>query len=268
MFSIAEQQTRFRAALAEQPIFDCNVWYDPLCEEGFVPYDSLDAMLADCEAHGIGGGIVTDRQAAVLDNYTGNARLEKWLAGRKNWYGCMVLTPDVSFLGAERYIRDRQAAGFRAAAMFPRTFEHSMQPFAVGELLDILQRERIPLMLWHDQVGWDTVDALCSRYPQLPVILRAHTVKFLYYARQYLALLRTHDHLYMESHNLVLPRELETIWALTGKMHVLYGSYMPAANPDFASYRVLNADIPPAARDAILFGNAAALFGLGKEDAK
>ena len=110
MFSIAEQQARYRAALAEQPIFDCNVWYDPLCEEGFVPYDSLDAMLADCEAHGIDGGIVTDRQAAVLDNYTGNARLEKWLAGRKNWYGCMVLTPDVSFLGAERYIRDRQAA--------------------------------------------------------------------------------------------------------------------------------------------------------------
>ena len=47
MFSIAEQQARYRAALAEQPIFDCNVWYDPLCEEGFVPYDSLDAMLAD-----------------------------------------------------------------------------------------------------------------------------------------------------------------------------------------------------------------------------
>lgn len=264
--TIQEQEAAYRAALAAAKPFDCNVWHAPLQDCGFETFPDLAAQLEACEAAGIRGGIVTDMQAVKLDNYTGNARLRELLRGRPDWYGAMVLTPDVCFDGqGGAYIREMMRSGFCAVRMFPQNFEHSMQEYAVGRVLEELEALGLPLMLWHDQVSWDVMDQICSRHPKLNLIVEAHSVKFLYYARNYFALLQKHDNFYLESHNLVLPQELENIWSLCGKMHVVFGTYFPYANPHFAAFRVLNAGIPDEAKHEILCGAAARLFPKCKE---
>lgn len=266
MTSIQEKEDIYRAALAEAKPFDCNIWWSPLEECGFHSYPDLAAQLAACEAIGIHSGIVTDMQAVRLDNYTGNARLRSLLKERPNWYGAMVLTPDVCFdAQGGTYMRELMNDGFCAARMFPQNFAHSMEDYAIGPVLEELEALGLPLILWHDQVSWDVMDRICTAHPKLNLIVEAHDVKLLYFARDYFALMKKHDNFYLESHNLVLPQELETIWDLFGKMPVVFGSYFPYANPHFAAFRALNADIPSPARADILWGNAKRLFPRRKE---
>lgn len=265
MTSLQDQELAYQAAVRDANLFDCNIWWAPMEKDGFQNYDDFDALLSGCKAAGIGRGIITDIQTATFDNYTGNERLRKHLKEHPGWFGAMGLTPDICFdPGAGTYLRQMMQDGFRAAWLFPKTYEHSMDDYAIGDILDQLEALGLPLMVWHDQVSWDTMDRICTAHPRLNLIAMAHDVKFLYYARNYFSLLRKHDNFYLESHNLVLPMELENLWAMCGKMHVVYGSYFPFANPDFGAYRVLNADIPEQEKRKICFENADRLFFGGK----
>lgn len=267
MEGIQEKETKYREALNKAQAFDCNVWWDPLTEKNLRNYTDFQELLSACETEGIRGGIVTDIQAATLDNYTGNDRLRRLLKGCRGWYGAMVLTPDICFDGRERdYIQGLLEDGFRVARMFPKNFEHSMEEYAIGKILKQLEELGIPLMVWHDQVSFKEMDRICTEHPLLNLIVEGHDVKFLYHSREYFALMQKHDNFYLESHNLVLFRELENLWDLSGKMHVIFGSYFPYATPHFAAFRILDADIPKEAKEDIMRGNARRLFPKGKEE--
>lgn len=261
MATIQEREAAYGADLAKAGLFDCNIWWAPLAEEPLQVYQDFDALLAACGRAGITGGIITDAQAATFDNYTGNERLRGLLKGHPGWHGAMVLTPDVWFDGrAEDYVRGLMADGFAAARMFPKTYAYSMAAYAVGPLLALLEWLGLPLLVWHDQVSWEEMDRICTDHPRLNLLVEAHDVKLLYHAREYFALARRHENFYLESHNLVLPLELENLWDLTGRMPAVFGSYFPYANPHFAAFRALNAQIPEQARTALLSGNARRLF--------
>ncbi|MCI8375491.1 MAG: amidohydrolase family protein [Lachnospiraceae bacterium] len=266
MEGIREREEAYRQGLNRAEVFDCNVWWAPLSRGNLRQFTDFREMLSACEAEGIRGGIVTDVQAATLDNYAGNERLRRLLKDCPGWYGAMVLTTDVCFDGGGRaYIRDLMAEGFRAVRMFPRNFEHSMEEYAIGKILEELEELGLPLMVWQDQVSFREMDAILSRHPKLNLIVEGHDVKLLYHAREYFALMRKHDNFYLESHNLVLFRELEDLWELSGKMHVVFGSYFPYATPHFAAFRVWGADIPKEAKEAIFCNNAQRLFPEWKE---
>lgn len=268
MRGIQEKETKYREALNAAQMFDCNVWWDPLADKNLQNYTDFQELLSACEAEGIRGGIVTDTQAVTLDNYVGNERLRDLLKGYKNWYGAMVLTPDICFDGNERkYIQSLLEDGFLAARMFPKNFEHSMEEYAIGRILKQLEELGIPLMVWHDQVSWKEMDRICTEHPLLNLIVEGHDVKFLYHSREYFALMQKHENFYLESHNLVLFREIENLWSLSEKMHVVFGSYFPYATPHFAAFRILNADIPKEAKEEILHGNASRLFFKREGDA-
>lgn len=266
MTTIQAQRAAYRASLGAAKPFDCNVWWAPLQEDGFRTYPDFSSLLGSLEALGICGGIVTDAQAASFDNYTGNERLRELLPGHPGWYGAMVLTPDILFDGgAGAYLKQMIDGGFRAVRMFPKTYAHSMAEYAIGPLLEQMADLGLPLMVWHDQVSWEEMDRILTAHPRLNLIVEAHDMKLLYHAREYFALMRRHDNFYLESHNLVLPLELENLWELCGKMHVVFGTYFPYANPHFAAYRALNAAIPEEARAELLSGNAGRLFPQRKE---
>ncbi len=101
MERIQEKETKYREALNKAELFDCNVWWDPLTDNNLKNYADFEELLSACETEGIQRGIVTDVQAATLDNHTGNERLRSLLKGHKGWYGALVLTPDICFDGNE-----------------------------------------------------------------------------------------------------------------------------------------------------------------------
>lgn len=261
MPELKQMVDEYYAFMKEHNIFDCNMWWAPLDEKNLVSFDSIKDMTNEIKKYGINGGIITDRKTINFDYVEGNDRIKDNIKNLDGFYGAMVLTPEILFeKDGVKYIDDLINNKFVCARMFPKGYEHSMKDYAIGNLLSVLEERNIPLMVWHDQVSFDEMDRICSEHPKLNLIVEGHDVKYLYYARDYFSLLLKHDNFYMESHNLVLPDEYENIWKFTGRMNVLYGSYYPYGNPNFAAYRIMSADIPDKVKDDIFSGNAKKLF--------
>ena len=292
METIAEKIETYENMLRKSEIFDLNLWWDPVFREGFRTYDDWDKQWNEYTRFGLNQGLVTSAKASRYDALAGNAELAELLedtgssleltAGLSNessaelsagasarlangssvrLSGCMVLTPDMFYKhNGETYIDELMSRGFIAARLFPATYMHSMKPFTIRRLLEALEIRNLPLLLWHTQVSFEEMDRICEAHPGLNIIVEGHNMKLLYHARQYMPLLMQRRNFFLETHNLVLYREFETINSLAGCGNLLYGSYFPYNTPHASLYPIFAAEIEDGRRDGILCGNARRLF--------
>jgi len=258
MKSVVDMIDEYSQMISNIEVFDFCLWWDPVFRDGFRPYSDWKTQWDAYKKFGLKRGLVTSAKAARYDAGTGNAELAELIGCEDTQLsGCMVLTPELFFDGGgEGYIDALISRGFAAAKLFPLTYSHSMKPFCVGHLLNALADRGIPLILLHTQVSFEEMDRLCVEYPRLNIVLEGHEQKLLYHARQYTALLMRHNNFFIESHNLVLYREIETIGSYTGCENLLYGSCYPYNTPHCSLYHILTADINEKKRNGILCGNA------------
>lgn len=264
--SVKERVDTYKQSISNTDIFDVDIWWDRFSRNMLRSYDSWEEQMRAYRSFGIHKGIVTNAISAKLDPYEGNAELAELLKGQNDFYGCMVVTPEMCFKNnCADYIHEMMDKGFVAARMFPKTYLHSMADYSIERLLKILEENHIPLMLWHTQVSFEEMDRICSDYPGLIVIMEGHDRKYLYHARDYMALLLKHKNFYVETHNIMLFREFETLADICGCDSLLYGSYFPYMTPHFSLYQVMDANITDDQRKAIFSGNAKRIFHLGGE---
>jgi len=262
--SVQKRSDEFKNWIAQSEIFDVDIWWDPTFEDGFVLYSDFDKQMQDYASFGLKKGIVTSRDAAFRDAYEGNAELAEMLKDRDGLYGAMVVLPEMGYTEdkGESYVKGMMEQGFVVARMFPKTYLHSMQEYAIGPILDTLEKLGMPLMLWHTEATWDDMDRICTNHPALNVIVESHTRKLLYHGRDYVGLMRKHRNFFVETHNLVLFNEYETLHKYCGCDQLLYGSYYPYMTPHFSLYPVMQAVIPDEDKEKILAGNAKRIFAL------
>ena len=208
-------------------------------------------------ASGITRAVVTNAECLKYDPVVGNEETARLIEEDETLFGCMLLTPEMaaSELKLKEYTDRKIAQKFVAARMFPKKMNHSMRKWQVGGILEHLASRRMPLILWHNEVSWDFVDELCSVYPDLPVIIEGNDVKLLYHNRNYLALLKRHPNFYIETHNLVLYSEIDTIVSEIGDENLLFGTYQPYNTVDAAMMPVTAGKMDEASRRKIAGGN-------------
>lgn len=262
--SVEKRSADFKNWIAEADVFDIDIWWAPTFDQGFVCYDNWETQLRDYGALGLRRGIVTTYTSAFFDPYIGNEEVVELIKGRNGLYGCMVAVPEMGYTEdqGEAYVRSLMVQGVVAARLFPKTYIHSMEEYAVGPILRTLERLGLPVMLWHTEASWDVMDRICTNYPNLNVIVESHERKLLYHARDYVGLMRKHKNFFVETHNLVLFNEFETIYQYCGCDQLLYGSYFPYTTPHFSLYPVMQAVIPDKERRNIISGNAERIFHL------
>lgn len=251
-----QMRNAYKAKLLDLDVFDINAWWDPYKTDCFLPVSDFDKWNNNIKDFGIDSAVVTHIDSVKYGAEYGNAKLTPLLESRENLYGCMVLAPEICFdLDAEKYIDTLLKQQFVCARMFPKSYYHSMSDYAVGKLLAILDERRVPLMLWHSEMSWETIDSICSRYPNLPVIVEGHNVKVLYHVRNYIPLLQSHKNFYMETHNLVLFDELKNITDNFGASKLIYGSYYPYNTPNHSLFNVISSRIDKHDIKAVLGAN-------------
>jgi len=266
MPTIEKRVENFRDAVRNYDIFDMNIWWAPSLTDAFVRYDDWARQLDDLAQFGINGGIVTAHNAAFYDPYVGNEELLPLLRANESFYGSIVVTPDM-FLNPQKgrdYLSRMREAKVVAARMYPGQYKHSVREYAIGKMCRALEEAKLPLIVWHIDTSWDEIDSICTDHPGLNVVLESMDRKLLYHARDDMALLQAHKNFYLETHNLVLFRELETLYALGGQENLIYGSYFPYMTPNFSTYPVYMAEIPESAKRAVFAGNAKRLFGIDR----
>lgn len=253
---IEEMEKNYRSELEKLEVFDVNAWWDASPLESFTPFETFADCLTNLGGHGIKEAILTCAEGYKYDALSGNEATAKLIADRAGLFGAMTLYPDLLIAGhAAEYIAGLVKQGFCIARMFPKKYFHSMEDYCVGGLLAILQQMHVPLMLWHSETGFDGIHALCTRYPQLPIIIEGNEVKLLYHARNYISLLSQHENLYIETHNLVLFDEIANLVQKFGAARLIFGSYFPYNTPAPSLYNIMMAGISEAEKKQICGGN-------------
>lgn len=256
MSTILQMCESYKASREALGFFDVNCWWDPAFFTGFSQFDDFDQYYASLKQRGVGRAVITAAECISYETVSGNETMCELIADKDDLYGAMVLTPDHVITGEDiaAYIQRMVERKVVVARVFPKTNRHSMKEYVMGDILRTLSDRRIPLMLWHSEVGWDTVDAICAEYPELPVIIEGNDVKLLYHNRHYIPLFKKHSNLYLETHNVILFNEMD-FFAGLGATRLIFGSYQPYNTPDAAMAQVIMGEFDGQAKELIAHGN-------------
>ena len=148
-------------------------------------------------------------------------------------------------------------AGSKAVWLCPGSA--TAYPWAYAEILRMCVARRLPVFLHRDAEGLDRVNALCSEFPDLRLILAG--VGYIEDWALY-PLLRRHPNLHVCLGHYYIPswgpmRFLQQFPA----DRLLFGSGLPHFSPGGLVAHVMYADIPEEAREKILSGNLQRLLG-------
>lgn len=115
----------------------------------------------------------------------------------------------------------------KAVRMFPGINDHNynIAEWNCGELLNMLEQNRIALLLGLDQVSWNEIHDLCLAHPELKIILTDVTYRI---DRNLYPLLKRFKNLYIETFGYKVNFGIEEITRLFGAGRLIFGSGMPA----------------------------------------
>lgn len=253
---IAQKVNDFYQAKSELDFFDLNLWWDPVHNQGFKKFADFGDLYDSLTQYPIRKAVLTHAECNKYDPKTGNAALARLIAGRDNLYGAMVLTADhlISGEDVKKYIDSLVDARLVIARLFPKLHNHPMKKNALGDVFQHLNDRRIPLVLWHAQTTWDTIESLCTDYPDLPVIVEGNDVKLLYHNRFYVPLFKKLSNFYLETHNVILFKELDVLAGIHPDK-LIFGSYYQYNNPDTAMASIVFGNMDKPVKQLIAHGN-------------
>ena len=214
--------------------FDINCWWDVSNNRTFHRIESFKQFKNEIGAHYIKKAVITNAECLKYDPFSGNESTASLIKDSKNLFGCMVLAPDMLYNGQDikKYIDNKISQKFVAVRMFPKRLNHSMKKWLIGEILEYLEYKRLPLILWHNETGWDFVEGLCQEYKNLPVVIEGNDVKLLYHNRNYVTLLKKCPNFYLETHNLIIYSEIDCLAGNISDERLIFGTYFPYNAPD------------------------------------
>lgn len=264
MSSVEEKVNDYRQAVKEYEIIDTALWWAPEFVETLRVYDDSEKLFADHKEYGINGGILTTRNAAFGDYLWGTQEAIDLVKGRDNYYACTVLVPELFYNPEEGadYLKELKDNGVVAGRIYPGKFNFTPKEFAIGPMCEALEALDMPLVVWHIDTTWDIIDEICTNHPKLKVVVESMDRKLLYHQRDYISLMKKHENLYMENHNLVLFNEYDVIDKYCGPYHLMYGSYFTYMDPDFSIYPVYASSLTEEKKQLIFSGNAKRVFNL------
>ena len=232
--------------------FDLNVWWDFTSDKQFIKPVDFTQFKSDLVALYIKRAVITSHEALRYEPVIGNEALSGHIKDSPDLYGCMILVPEIENI--EAYIDKKLAERFVSARLFPKIMRHSMKKWLIGDILDHLQRRRVPLILWHSEVSWDLYESLAVEYPDLPIIIDGCETKLLYHNRNYVPLIRKYPNIYLETHNLALAGEIAYLAAEVGHK-LIYGSYYPYNTPNASMLNLTTGEISDEIGQLIVSGN-------------
>jgi hypothetical protein len=144
--------------------------------------------------------------------------------------------------------------------LFPKTHNYPLSGWVVGELCEWLIRHRLPLFVWHEETGWDSLSALASEFPALDIVVETQMRKVFYHLRPLFALMRAFPNVLVETSNLTGIDSVAFAVRAFGAERILFGSFLPANDPLAAMGMIVDADITEEEKRLVAGGNVRRLI--------
>ena len=222
---------------------------------------TLESLLAEMDYAGIDKALVYHSLAKEYDPTLGNRKLLDEIKGNDRLCPCWVIMPHTTgeMPSPDALTNEMTACGVKAVRLFPSDHLFSLSDWSCDELLKELENHNIVVIIELDQIGWDGINSLCSRYPRLPVIitnLNYRIDRYLY------PLLDRFKNLHIEISGYQVHRGIEAICSRFGAEKLIFGSRMPYFIPGPAMALVEYSLISPKDKSLIASGNLGRLLGI------
>jgi len=241
---ISEMAANRRELAEKLRFFDANVWLGkpagfPLAKE--LKETELQMTL---RKHYITGALVSHWRGEVTSAQDGNEALQKAGSSLSDndfmiWTGIPLYPADIGPLpGAGRV--DKCVRGVR---IFPKSHNFPLESFCVGSLCEWLIERRMPLFIWHVELEWGQIYALAKKFSKLQIIIETQTQKILYHTRPLFGLMRDCSNVSVELSNFAGAGFIEYAVEQFGAERLIFGSFMPVADPFVPMGMVIDAQI-------------------------
>jgi hypothetical protein len=234
-------------------LFDCNCMIGKRADRR--PHEpwSVDDLLADMTASGIGRALVTHAQSRDFDPALGNEELARLVAGRPELLGCWAILPPATgeLQGPEGFVAAMFGQNIAAAVAFPQLHNYSLGDWSLGAMLGALEKRRIPLLLPFGQASWEEIGGLSLRHVDLPIIVTGVNYRQL---RFLLPLWERHRNLFVDLSWFSIHDGLAYLSRRGLIRQVLFGTNYPLYEPGAAVTMVSYATISPEEREMVAGG--------------
>ncbi|MFH1616415.1 MAG: amidohydrolase family protein [Planctomycetota bacterium] len=242
--------------LKKLTFFDANVWLGR--PEGFPLAEELKGteLQNALRKHYIAGALISHWRGKIVSAQDGNKTLQgsaDYLANDNFviWTGLPLYPEDIGPLpGVGK--PDKKVRGVR---LFPRSHNFPLVSWCLGSLCKWLVEHNMPLFIWHLELDWDQIYKLAKQFPSLRIIIETQTQKILYHTRPLFGLMRDCENVSVELSNFAGAGFIEYAVGRFGAERLIFGSFMPVADPLVPMGMVLDADISESDKALIAGGN-------------
>lgn len=237
-------------------IIDVNTMFGPLpIASTDLPVDDLLELM---RRHSVTAAFTMSTVGMLMDHNAGNAATRAACREAESLKPVATVNP-LAYFGGEGPAMQFTEEGFKLVRFFPASqgWPIRFAPFRL--LLQTLADRDIPVMVATPEPGMATDVADVAASCGCRVVLSEVSERGISEA---IAILRAHPSFYVETSGLTAAGALKLVVAGVGAERVLYGSAAPARPIGSALAVVRHSGLSDADQEAILGGNARALFGL------
>ncbi len=242
--------------------FDCNCSFGMRGVKYPGSFSTLDELIKKMDNYGIKKALVYHSMAREYDMKTGNKMLMGEIAAYPFLYPVWVaMHHHTGEFPAPALLKEQlRENNIKAVRIFPSVSDHgySISGWNCGELFDMLEKCKIPLIAGLDQVTWDELHNLCLNHPGLIVILSDVNYRI---NRNLYALLEKFPGLHVETSGYKGFDGILEICKRFGAHRLIFGTGMPVLSGAAAVSLIKYARISNKEKQMIASGNLENLIG-------
>jgi predicted TIM-barrel fold metal-dependent hydrolase len=183
----------------------------------------------------------------------GNKMLIEEISENIIFYPAFVLLPFITDEMSSKSIKqDMKKFGVKMIRLFPKDHYFNLTDWNSHELLNFLEKLRIPVMIDYDQVLPEELIRISKKYCNLPIILS--NVSWVA-SRVVYSLFNHIDNLFMETSTYLIYGGIEDLVKKFGSQRILFGTRMPFFDPGSAVAKLIYANITIKDKEKIAFTN-------------
>jgi len=229
----------------ELSFFDCNAQIGRYGVKHPEAFTTADALAEEMARVGISEALVMHSMAKEYAPKVGNSMLLDEIKGRDAMHPCWVVMPHHTdeMPRPDDLLAQMKQAGVRAVRAFPVAHQWRLSDWCAGDLLHMLEANRIPLFLDMDQTNWEDVAGILRAHRRLNLCLLGTSYRC---DRMMYPLMERFEGLRIETATYAVPSGIEEVTRRFGAGRLLFGTGLPFTEAGPSIAQITYADISDA----------------------
>jgi predicted TIM-barrel fold metal-dependent hydrolase len=237
----------------ELSFFDCNAQIGKYSIKHPEAFTTADELVKEMEYSGISEALVFHTMAKEHAPSVGNEMILREIQDRP-LHPCWIVMPHHTgeMPRPDELLAQMKANGVRALRAFPTAQSFTLADWCSGDLLSMVEANRIPFFVDMDQTNWGQVAEILGSHPTLNLILLKTSYRS---DRLMYPLMEKYDGLRIEAATYQVTMGIEEVCKRFGAHRLLFGTGLPITEAGPSIAQIAYAEIPDEEKQLIAGAN-------------